>query len=204
MSSILFLFTLILTTENNGVDRDFENTNMFTLFFIIFISYLIYKVLSGNKTEERDSNYYDEHPELNFSKKFYGKELTTTEKFLNLGITDSSQLKYFSYNNRQIEIVMKDGKKLNGNLENLKADFSILQGDNISCRVSHGNTSIKIFSVWHLLKEEEWYELFNILTHCGEVKNLSEYTALYNKTHTKLGKGLSYANTALKVIKHFQ
>lgn len=149
---------------------------------------------------ESPSNY--SRPKLPGRYVFKAKQLSTAEKLLNLG-ANSTGLEYFEYNNGSLYVKMHDGKILKGNINQIAANFTSDEVDNVTCTLQLGTQMVSISSVWHLLDEEEWWNLFNILTHCGAVFNLDGYLKLYNTYHSKVEKTIRLTGVALNIITPF-
>ena len=127
---------------------------------------------------------------------FKAKQLNTAEKVLNLGL-HTEGLEYFEYDNGHLYVKMQDGKTLNSDISKVAANFSKIEGDIVICTLQSGTQMVSIYMIWHLLDEEDWWNLFNILTHCGAVFNLDGYLKLYNAYHSKLGRAVRLTGIAL-------
>lgn len=154
-------------------------------------------------TDRRDFGFYNGREELNFNVAFHCKQLSDFERIANLGV-DNGHLVSFEYNNKFLSLRMKDGKILSAHLKDIEASFMTYSGDNVSCSLKANGTEVNIYSYWKLFTDEEWYEIFNILTYCGITHNAGAYVAIYNKNNTKVGKTIKYANSAIKIINALQ
>lgn len=150
-------------------------------------------------TERRNEDFYNKD-EYNFQVSYHYKEMTKLEKVANLYLGEG-HLATLEYNNGMLTARMTDGNYISAHLKDIEAYFTIQPGENVSCVLKTKNRSITIFSFKGIFTDEEWYEIFNIMTHCGITHNAGAYVALCNRNKTKIGQTVKYANTAIKIIR---
>lgn len=176
------------------------------MILIIIITVIVIAVVykEANKPVRKSADYYARHKELQGDYVFHCKDLSTTESFMNLG-QDSKGLEYLAYHNRQLYVRMKDGRTLQGMIENMSARFSATSrgGGLATCELISGNKKVTIITIWHLFTDEEWWQIFNLLTHCGTTYNLKEYIEVYKLYNTQEGKITRGMYSAAKVISYF-
>lgn len=171
---------------------------MVTIFVAICFIIAIVAIVRANTAHKKESGYYKSHPELNCSYTFHCKKLNKAESVLNLG-ADAKGLAMFAYHNRQVFIKMNDGKTLSGMLENMTATFDCYKG-NVNCKLSCNGQKVEIYSVWHLFTDDEWWTIYNILTHCGTTYNEKDYIDTQKLYGTKEGKTTRGLITAARII----
>lgn len=179
--------------------------DIITLIIILIIIWIILLIISlvkkANAPEKKPEGYYENHPETKGTYVFHCKSLNSMESLLNLG-QESSGLEHFSYNDRHLFIRMKNGRTLEGNIDDMSAEFSTYK-DYIECTVKCNNDEICICSIWHLFTDEEWWTIFNILSHCGTTYNLRGYLETHQLYTTKEGKVTRGLVSAANILRHF-
>lgn len=146
---------------------------MFTLLLIIAIICAIYAYKKNVNPDIDESGLHFKDPKKieEYKSKlvqlescsYKCKEMSDSEKAMNLWPKESALLETFSFANGFISIRMKDGKTLSANLLDVSTKFIICQGDNVRCLVTCGENSIEFFTIAYLFKDEEWYsKLFDM------------------------------------------
>ena len=131
---------------------------------------------------------------------FRCKQTSSFESVMNLGMDSGKYaMSYFCYDNGKITVRMKDGRMIQGAITDMKVRFRPYQG-NTECKITSGEKSVTIYTIWHALTESQWWTLLNILTHCGEVKGLDDYICEYQMYNTTEGKTVRGVLTAVKVL----
>lgn len=131
---------------------------------------------------------------------FHCKDATKFESIMNLGMTSGKYaMDYFKYHNGEITIRMKDGRTIQGMLNEMTAKFDTYKQDT-QCKIISGKETVSIYSIWRALPVNEWWTLFNILTHCGSVKGLDNYLYFHELYNTNGGKAARGVMTAMKII----
>lgn len=186
---------------------------MVVLFVIILCTVCIIVALNNGSNPDKSGLHFDDASKIEEYKRnlsqlescyYKCKELSNSEKALNLWPSDSSLLESFNFSNGHVSLRMKDGKTISGDILNMSARFSVLNGDNVVCKLTCGSVELEFKTIWHLFSDEEWYDIMNCLTWCGTTYNVNAYISVYNKNNTASGKAIKYANVLLKGIRIIQ
>jgi len=168
-----------------------------TLIVIIIVVVIIANSNSPDKKsykqqvidEERTANLPDMY--------FHAKEMTSTQKALNMWPSDNYLLQEFGYtsSNRMIYIKMKDGKSVNCPLSAL--DVTFYKAGAIYRFLIRNNNVEFIFNQYaYVFTDKEWDIIVSTLTLAGTTHNIGIMSSAY--------KNMTKVNTILKIIKAMQ
>ena len=167
---------------------------MFTL-FIIFI--VVFVIIASNSKDTKSKKELAKNcqiiatlPDISFR----AKEMTSTQKALNLWPRDNDILQEFKYlsENKTIYLKMKDGRYVDCPLSQLDVTFDKV---NAIYRfvIRYKDVKFSFYQWAYTFTDKEWDVIINTLTLAGITRNVAIMGASY--------KNLQKANTVLKIIK---
>lgn len=154
------------------------------LTFIIIVA-LIIILVKVYKPKEKAADYYAQHPELKKVVRYQSHEMNGIKSFLNLGLDHLEGLDLFSYYNGQVFIKLKNGKSLSGDIRNLTATFVMGRKGIFECTVKSDNQKICFANYYGLFSDQEYLEIFELLSNCGSVGGMSDYKSYKAKFELK-------------------
>lgn len=170
---------------------------MFTLLIICIVVYAIYKANSKDKKSINDIVQNDKKiaslPDMSFN----AKEMTSTQKALNMWPGSKDLLQAFRYtsNTKTIFLKMKDGRYVNCPLSQLDVTFDVVNGI-YRIVVKHNNVKFSFYKYDYVFTKKEWEIILDTLTLAGTTRNVAIMGSAY--------KNMSKVNTVLKIIKALQ
>lgn len=128
---------------------------------------------------------------------FHAKELTSTQKALNLWPSDKDMLQVFKYDSgtQFIYLKMKDGRFVNCPLSQLDVTFDKLNGI-YYLYIKQGQVKFSFYRYDYVFTKNEWDIILDTLTLAGITRNVAILGTTY--------KNMEKANTVLKIIKALQ
>ena len=171
---------------------------MITLIIIIII--VVWAIAKSNSPDKKSSKQQaiDEERTANLpDMAFYAKEMTPTQKALNMwpGAKDLLQEFRYSSNNRIIYLKMKDGRFVNCPLSALDVTFDKVSGI-YRIVIKNSNVKFSFYQYDYVFTDKEWDIILSTLTLAGTTHNVEIMGSTY--------KNLTKVNTVLKIIKALQ
>ena len=170
---------------------------MLTLLIIIIVVWTIVKASSRDKKGKKEQAINEEKTASLPDMAFYAKEMTSTQKALNMWPGDKDLLQEFRYtsSNRMIYLKMRDGRFVYCPLSQLDVTFDKVSG---IYRIVINNVNVK-FSFYqypYVFTNSEWEIILSTLTLAGTTRNVEIMGSTY--------KNLSKINMVLKIISKLQ
>lgn len=169
---------------------------MFTLLLLISIIWaviMIKKMFTADKRNDEQQALVDkqiaELPDINIC----AKEMTSTQKALNLWPSDKDLLKIFRYNHntKKLYMQMKDGRSVDCGLNELKVEFAKM---GTLCVEIHRNGFLFSFYQYdYVFTDKEWEVILSTLSLAGKTEGIWVLGDSY--------KNMSKAKTVMKIIK---
>ncbi|MGJ0550370.1 hypothetical protein [Phocaeicola vulgatus] len=164
---------------------------MITFIIIIIVLCLIFGNKADKKNIQKDNEEIDKLPRIYFK----SKNLTGTQKFLNLAFFDNEILNSFLYDNKRITLVMKNGRVVSAPLQEVEVHFTKTKGI-IEVTVKGGNSKIEFREMDHLFSHQEWEVIYRVLSLAG--------TTYGKDIFSDWNKNLGTVNSILKAMKFLQ
>lgn len=170
---------------------------MFTLLIICIVVYAIYKANSKDKKSINDIVINEEKTVKLPDISFYAKEMTSTQKALNMWPSDKDLLQIFRYTSstRTIYMKMKDGRYVDRPLSQLDVTFDVASGI-YRIVIKNNNVKFSFYRYDYVFTKKEWEIILDTLTLAGTTRNVAIMGSAY--------KNMSKVNTVLKIIKALQ
>ncbi len=170
---------------------------MITLLIIIIVIWAIVKANSPDKRSKKELARNEKQIAQLPNMTLYAKEMSSTQKALNLWPGDKDLLQVFKYtnNNQQIYLKMKDGRSVNCPLSQLDVTFDKVSGV-YRIVIKNNSTTFSFYKYDYVFTEKEWEVILNTLTLAGTTRNVAIMGSTY--------KNLNKVNTVLKIIKALQ
>jgi len=170
---------------------------MFTLLIIIIVVWVIVKSNSKDKKSKKEQAINEEKTASLPDMAFYAKEMTSTQKALNMWPGDKDLLQEFRYisSSRMIYLKMKDGRFVNCPLSQLDVTFDKVSGI-YRIVIKNSNVKFSFYQYSYVFTDNEWDVILSTLTLAGTTRNVEIMSSTY--------KNLSRANTILKIISKLQ
>lgn len=170
---------------------------MITLLIIIIIIWAIVKSNSKDKKSQKEQAIDEEKTASLPDMTFYAKEMTSTQKALNMWPGDKDLLQEFRYtsSNRMIYMKMRDGRFVNCPLSQLDVTFDKVSGM-YRIVIKNDNVKFSFYQYSYVFTDKEWDIILSTLTLAGTTRNVEIMGSTY--------KNLSKVNTVLKIIKALQ
>lgn len=170
---------------------------MITLLIIIIIIWAIVKSNSKDKKSQKEQAIDEEKTASLPDMTFYAKEMTSTQKALNMWPGDKDLLQEFRYtsSNRMIYMKMRDGRFVNCPLSQLDVTFDKVSGM-YRIVIKNDNVKFSFYQYPYVFTDKEWDIILSTLTLAGTTRNVEIMGSTY--------KNLSKVNTVLKIIKALQ
>ena len=170
---------------------------MFTLLIIVIVVLVIVKLNSKDKKSSKVQAINEEKTASLPDMVFYAKEMTSTQKALNLWPSDKDLLQEFMYSssNRMIYLKMRDGRFVNCPLSQLDVTFDKVSGL-YRIVIQNGNVKFSFYQYAYIFTDNEWDVIMSTLTLAGTTRNVEIMGATY--------KNLNKVNTVLKIISKLQ
>ena len=170
---------------------------MITLLIIIIIIWAIVKSNSKDKKSQKEQAIDEEKTASLPDMTFYAKEMTSTQKALNMWPGDKDLLQEFRYtsSNRMIYMKMREGRFVNCPLSQLDVTFDKVSGM-YRIVIKNDNVKFSFYQYPYVFTDKEWDIILSTLTLAGTTRNVEIMGSTY--------KNLSKVNTVLKIIKALQ
>ena len=170
---------------------------MFTLLIIIIVVWIIVKSNSKDKKSKKELAINEARTASLPDMAFYAKEMTSTQKALNMWPGDKDLLQEFRYtsSSRMIYLRMKDGRFVNCPLSQLDVTFDKVSGL-YRIVIKNGNVKFSFYQYSYVFTDNEWDVIMSTLTLAGTTRNVEIMGSTY--------KNLSKVNTVLKIISKLQ
>ena len=170
---------------------------MFTLLIIIIVVWAIVKANSKDKKSKKEQAINEEKTASLPDMAFYAKEMTSTQKALNMWPGDKDLLQEFRYtsSNRMIYMKMRDGRFVNCPLSQLDVTFDKVSGM-YRIIIKNGGVKFSFYQYSYIFSDDDWEVILSTLTLAGTTRNVEIMGSTY--------KNLSKANMVLKIIAKLQ
>ena len=170
---------------------------MFTILVIILVVIAIKAATSPDKKSKKEQAANEEKianlPDMAFS----AKELTSTQRALNLWPGKEDLLQEFRYTSStgRIFLKMKDGRAVNCPLSQLDVAFDKVSGV-YRFEIKNNGTKFSFYRYDYVFTSNEWDVIIDTLTLAGTTRNVAIMGSAY--------KNMTKVNTVLKIIKALQ
>lgn len=169
---------------------------MCTAIFIIVVIVVIVMICSSKKKDKRPENYDNEVNNLP-NVEYHSREMSGTDKALNLWPNDSKLLDYFSFRNGILYLRMRNCQTLSGPIRQFSADFSPLDGGNYQVDLKFNGRNMRVFTYYHLFPDDEWYHIIAYLMYCGETRGVEKISGDKKTGALEVLKGV---NAGIKIF----
>lgn len=169
---------------------------MCTALFITVVIVVIVMISSSKKKDKRPANYDNEVNNLP-NIEYHSREMSGTDKALNLWPNDSKLLDYFSYQNGILFLRMRNGQSLSGPIRQFSADFTPVNGGNYQVDLKFNGQKMCVFTYYHLFTDEEWYHMIAYLMYCGETRGVEKLSGDKKMGALEVLKGV---NAGIKIF----
>lgn len=170
---------------------------MITLLIICIVVYAIYKANSKDKKSINDIVQNEERTASLPDMSFNAKEMTSTQKALNMWPGSKDLLQTFRYTSstKTIFLKMKDGRYVNCPLSQLDVTFDNVGGI-YRIEIKKDDVKFSFYRYDYVFDKKEWEIILDTLTLAGTTRNVAIMGSAY--------KNMSKVNTVLKIIKALQ
>lgn len=164
---------------------------MITLLFILIVLVAIFSFKPDKKNMQLVNEEIQKLPKISLR----GKNMTGTQKFLNLAYDDDEILNSFLYESGAVKLEMKNGKYIFAPLSEIEVRFT-KSNNMIFVTVKRGNIKIEFREMAFLYTQQEWEVIYKVLSLAGRTYGADMFS--------DLNKNIGKVNSILKALKALQ